>query len=410
MKHAWLGTTALVAAGFVAAPALAEDGIHLTVGGYFKEAFMAVADDNDIRDSDESLTGTLQDPGFDRNTDGFFNDAEVDFTGTTTLDNGLEVGAHIEVEGETQGHMIDEAYVWFAGGFGEVRIGSDDEALHKACVIPPGGSSNFSAFSPNQWGANTGGVMSFIGGIEDNSICRGVDDNTDAQKIIYTSPVFAGFQLTASYTPNGGDEGHDDGVGPHVGMPGNSLGESRHNTSVAINYGYDGSNWGLRSSLGASFEGHVEQGQTPGQSFRQDRQDFYQAGISVYFGNFAVGIGGEYFHDLLDANAADIEIIDADSWVAGIGASYSYDAWIFGLQYAHRENDSDVEIEGLGVDADAKLDRVVVTTTYLLGPGMNLDAELGYTWLNADDGFELFGVQADGYDAFEAGLGATLIF
>jgi len=30
--------------------------------------------------------------------------------------------------------------------------------------------------------------------------------------------------------------------------------------------------------------------------------------------------------------------------------------------------------------------------------------------VNADDGFELFGQQADGYDALEVGLGATLIF
>src|SRR5262245_11435921 len=122
MKRILLGSTALFAAGLVAGPAFAEDGIHLFVGGYFKEAFMAVADDNDIRDSDGSLTGSVADPGFDRNTDGFFNDAEIDFTGVTTLDNGLEIGAHVEVEGETQGHMIDESYIWFAGGFGEVRI------------------------------------------------------------------------------------------------------------------------------------------------------------------------------------------------------------------------------------------------------------------------------------------------
>src|SRR5262245_1572603 len=347
MKRLLLGTTVLCGAGLVAAPAFAEDGIHLIVGGYFKEAFMAVTDDDVSNDDGPS------DPGAFRATDGFFNDAEIDFTGVTTLDNGLEVGAHIEVEGETQGHMIDESYIWFAGGFGEVRIGADDEALHKACVIPPGGSSNFSAFSPNQWGANTGQVMSFFGGIDDASICRGVDDDTDAQKIIYTSPIFAGFQLTGSYTPNGNDEGHDDGVGPHVGMPQNNIGESRHNVSVAINYGYDGNNWGIRSSLGASFEGQVEEGQTPGFDFNQKKQDFYQAGINLYFGNFAIGIGGEYYHDLVDINFADLEVIKSDSWVAGIGASYSYDAWIFGVQYSHRENDSRIEVPGERVDFDA---------------------------------------------------------
>ena len=165
-----------------------------------------------------------------------FSDAEVHFLGSTVLDNGLEVGVQIELEGEDQfTDQVDEAYVWF------------------------GGSSNFSAFSPNQWAANTGGLMSAFAGFGDNSICTGVDGTTDAQKIIYTSPVLGGFQLTASYTPNGGDETHDDGVGTHVGMPTNTPGESRHNTSVGLNYGYEGNGWGLATSLGGSWEGHREE-------------------------------------------------------------------------------------------------------------------------------------------------------
>jgi len=38
-------------------------------------------------------------------------------------------GARIELEGETSSDQIDEAWIYFSGGFGEVRIGSDDEAL-----------------------------------------------------------------------------------------------------------------------------------------------------------------------------------------------------------------------------------------------------------------------------------------
>ena len=57
--------------------------------------------------------------GVDRNIDGFFNDAEIDITGDTTLDNGINVGAHFELEGETDNDQIDEAYIWFAGGFGD---------------------------------------------------------------------------------------------------------------------------------------------------------------------------------------------------------------------------------------------------------------------------------------------------
>src|SRR5690349_13470965 len=168
MKRQGWNSPALVAglAGIspvlLAGQAAAEEGIKLSVGGFFRSAYMIVADDNDFAEAGE-----------DHNTDGFFSDAEIHFVGRTTLDNGLEVGARVELEGETEppsegnagNGQIDEAWIWFSGGFGEIRIGSDDDALANACVTPPGGTANFSAFSPNQWGANTNG---------DNSVCTGV--------------------------------------------------------------------------------------------------------------------------------------------------------------------------------------------------------------------------------------------
>ena len=46
MKKVLLGTTALLGAGLVASPAFAADGIKLGVGGFFKEAYMVVFDDD----------------------------------------------------------------------------------------------------------------------------------------------------------------------------------------------------------------------------------------------------------------------------------------------------------------------------------------------------------------------------
>src|SRR4029453_1019171 len=228
MKKVLLGTTALLGAGLVASPAFAADGIKLGVGGFFKTAYMVNFDD----DSEGER-------GNEHNTDGVFSDAEIHFTGSTLLDNGLEVGARVELEGEDDdsvsvdfdsesasdgGDQIDEAWIYFSGGFGELRMGSDDDALANACIVPPGGTGNFSAFSPNQWGAKT--LPSNRGGSR-------VDARAPAQKFVYISPSFAGFQFTGSYTPNGGDERPGDGVGSPLGMPTNSdnadlSGKSRH--------------------------------------------------------------------------------------------------------------------------------------------------------------------------------------
>src|SRR5688572_3325691 len=409
MKRALLGTSALLGVGIAVSPALAEEPIRISIGGYYKAAYMGISDDNGVIDDDDDEGAQL---GHDTNRDGLFSDAEIHFLGSTVLDNGLEVGVQIEVEGEDHfGDQVDEAYAWFGGGFGELRVGSDDDALHKACVIPPGGSSNFSAFSPNQWAANTGGLMSAFAGFGDNSICTGVDG--DAQKLIYTSPVLGGFQLTTSYTPSGADETHGDGVGAHIGMPTNTPGQSRHNTSAPLNYGYEGDGWGLAASLGGSWEGHKEEDNDSfgGANVNFGEQDFYQAGLNLFIGNFAVGVGGEIYNDLSDIRFEG-ERITVDSWVAGVGMSYAHDAWIFGAQYSHREDEFTISIDE-GGKADLSQDRVIGTATYLLGPGMNFDASVAYTWLDADpETIVLFDESGEinNYQALEFGVGATLTF
>jgi hypothetical protein len=386
MKKVLLGTTALLGAGIVASPSFAADGIKLGVGGYFKEAYMVVFDD----DSEGEL-------GNEHNTDGFFNDAEVHFTGSTVLDNGLEVGARIELEGENDSDQIDEAWIYFSGGFGEVRIGSDDDALANACIVPPGGTGNFSAFSPNQWGANAASEVVGFGGLTSNSVCSGVDDSGDAQKIIYITPNFAGFQLTASYTPNGGDQNHTDGVGPHIGMPVNSDAESRHNFSVYGTYSFDGDGWGLTAGLGGSWEGHVEQ--QPGPD--RDEQQFYQGALNFTFGNFAVGGVFEYYKNGGPGFVGTTDDVDNDVWVAGGGISYTMDAWTVGAQYSHQDADND------SPDFGVTQDRAVLTGNYAMGPGINIDGELGYTWIDTDpeddDGL-------DDYQAFEIGIGTNITF
>ena len=386
MKCLLRTTTALVSVAVTADPTAAAEPIRLAVGGFFREAYMVNFDD----DGEGEL-------GNERNTDGLFNDAEIFFMGMTTLDNGLTVGARVELEGEDNaGDQIDEAWIHFMGGFGEVRIGSTDEALVGACILPPGGTDNFSAFSPNQWAANVSPFAPGFPALTSNAVCIGVDDREDAQKIVYMTPVFGGFQLRLSYTPNGGDERHGDGVGAHLGMPTNSDAESRHNVSVYGTYELVRETWGLTAGLGASFEGHVEQ--QPGDDQRE--QTFYQGGLNFTFGAFSIGGVFEYYDNLLSFKGGD----DADGWVAGGGLAYDFDDFILGAQYSHQS--TEVDRAGGGND-DFTMDRALVTAIYPLGPGIDLDAEIAYTWIDTDpesaDG-------VDDYQALEIGLGTAITF
>jgi predicted porin len=392
---------ALFGAAAIPSAAQAEEPIKLSVGGYFKEAYMLNFDDDDV--------GEL---GFDHNTDGFFNDAEIHFVGSTVLDNGLEVGARVELEGETEsddgGDQIDEAWVWFSGGFGEFRFGSEDDALAGACIVPPGGTGNFSAFSPNQWGANANGIFIFGGSFVSNSVCSGVDVKGDAQKMVYISPVFGGFQLNASYTPNPDDETHFDGVGPHLGMSPSTPTVADADLSAYLTYAYEGADWGVTAGLGGSWGVNVD---GVDGILEANPRDFYQAGVNLSFGNFSFGVVGEYFNDAINFDVSG-DHFEVDTWVAGAGAAYTMDAWTFGLQYSHREDDN--SLEGFVGNFDAQQDRVVGTVVYKLGPGILLDAEIGYTWIDTDPEVENFAPGSpeglDDYDAVEIGFGTNITF
>jgi hypothetical protein len=317
----------------------------------------------------------------------------VHFEGSTTLDNGLTVGAHVELEGENSNDQIDEAWAYFSGGFGEVRVGSQDDALAGACILPPGGTTNFSAFSPNQWGANNDAFAAGFPALTSNAACVGVDDKEDAQKLVYITPNFGGFQLALSYTPNGGDEDQIDGVGPHVGMPINEDEESRHNVAAYATYQYEGDGWGLDAGAGGSFEGHVEK--SPGPD--RDKQQFYQADVNLTFGQFSVGGVFEYYNNLATFDTGD----NVDAWVAGGGVAYTMDAWTFGAQYSHQLADVD------GSSDDFTMDRAVVTANYALGPGIDLDGEVGYTWLDTDPETA---DNVDDYQGLEVGIGTAITF
>jgi outer membrane protein OmpU len=387
-RVALLGSTALFGAGMMADAAVAADGIKLGVGGFFRTAYMVTFDD----DSEGEL-------GNERNTDGLFSDTEIHFTGSTVLDNGLEVGARVELEGEDNSvgdgaDQIDEAWLYFSGGFGEVRMGSTDDALVGACILPPGGTTNFSAFSPNQWGANNDVFAAGFPALTSNAACVGVDDREDAQKLVYISPTFGGFQLTLSYTPNGGDERHSDGVGPHIGMPFNADEESRHNFAAYATYAYEGDGWGLTAGGGGSFEGQVEQ--SPGPD--RDEQQFYQTGLNLTFGQFSVGGTFEYYDNLVAFDPGD----DVDAWVAGGGVAYTMDAWTFGAQYSHQL----AEVDG-GGNNDFTMDRAVLTANYALGPGIDIDGEVGYTWIDTDPETA---DNVDDYDGLEIGIGTAITF
>ncbi|MEP6146643.1 MAG: porin, partial [Nisaea sp.] len=119
MKKILLGTTAIVAAGMIAAPSAdAAEKLKISVGGYMEQWFgYTTAEDQSSSDYQ-----------------GFANvsDTEIHFKGMTTLDNGISVGVNVQLEGNSNpGDQIDESYLIVKGNFGEINLGSENSALYK---------------------------------------------------------------------------------------------------------------------------------------------------------------------------------------------------------------------------------------------------------------------------------------
>src|SRR3954471_18386095 len=121
MRQTLLRTSMLVGLGSLAgtAPAAASDGIKLEVGGYFSSAYVGVIDGSHNNGHWAAH----------RNRDAFKHDAEVKFSGETTLDNGLTIDARLELQGENADDQIDKTWIEFSGGFGQIRIGDQDDAM-----------------------------------------------------------------------------------------------------------------------------------------------------------------------------------------------------------------------------------------------------------------------------------------
>ena len=144
MKRLLLGTTALVAAGVIGAPAQAADPIKLSLGGYFQAYWGYANQDDGVGRAGENL----------RNH-GFYREGEIYFRGETELDNGITVGVNVQLEAEACADQIDESYIYFEGAFGRLEFGAIDGAHARTHVFNPsafgGGGPDFaSVIWPNR--------------------------------------------------------------------------------------------------------------------------------------------------------------------------------------------------------------------------------------------------------------------
>lgn len=386
MKKALLGTTALIAAGLAVGDAYAADGVKLSIGGrYMGAAGVLFAEDAD--GYAESSTRNYV----------FKQDVEVYFLGETVLDNGLTVGARVELEGQTSGDQIDAVYAYFSGGFGEIRFGDTGEAMAQLCYVAPSASAIFGADSPNFNFSNAG--IAGYGGT--NGTCYGVDDKST--KIVYFSPNFAGFSFAASFTPDNTEDTRNflAGAGTRLKI---DNGQNSENFSVGANFTHDFN--GVNVIVGGGGTWSFDRENSPA-----DERSDYNAYAQVGFAGFTMGGAFGYRQN----RGGD----GSDDLVYSAGITYNWDAWTVGFGYSHgryelaQPGDTLTVISAATATVTAASDVVddsnvfSLTASYALGPGIQIDGVVEYyDYQAAGDAF----LGDRDFSGFAVGLGTLINF
>jgi len=360
MQKKLLSTTALVAAGaltvpFMATQASAAEPLKLSVGGYFSTGIMWNSQDDGVGE-----------PAANTQDVSIHTDGEIQFTASTTLDNGIEVAVRIEYEAQNQGggsSIVDERYVTFSGDFGRLRVGSDDPAASVMQYQAPVGAY--------QMGINTPTFA--VAAVGNNAVSSYpttyADWASDAGNIIYYSPRMSGFQLGLSYQPTGSRSTID---GTNTTTPGFDGGvpfdNFTQNDVVSVGANYVNSFNGVDVAAAA---GYVHGSDGVGTAATDDRQTI-TGGLVVGFSGFSVG--GSILHDNHGLQN------DSNELTFDVGVTYATGPWLVGLTYMRSKREA-----GTG-NGDDTMDGYLVSGTYNLGPGVDLWAGVKYLDYQSDSG------------------------
>ena len=204
MKKQLLCTSA-IALGVAAAPAAAQEW-NLDWGGYYNVDVLF-----------NSTSGNNIPANVDLDGANIYQDGEIIFTPSVTLDNGLTFGINVEMEALNAGggaDGIDESYMFIEGDtMGRVEVGSENSAGYKLMTGAPGvgygiNSPFWSAFHPTAFSpvAFTPWRNAF------GSSYTEVAGNNDTARISYFTPSFNGLTLGVSYAPSGNTNAANSGL------------------------------------------------------------------------------------------------------------------------------------------------------------------------------------------------------
>jgi predicted porin len=324
MKKSLLATTALAALGAVAVASPASAKFEVGVSGYMEQWFGY---------SDNKESSNPNSDSFDQVSDVEFN---IDFK--QTLDNGIEIGGQIQVEGQQPAGETDEQFIFINGSFGRLEIGTDNGAAYR---MHYGVASNGIGIDEGDW------ATVWIPGTQSESRATSIGSGieNDQNKITYFSPRVSGVQIGATYIP----EMDVNAQTPQGG--GREADTVRDNAySIAANYQTSVDALSIMASIG-----YTNAGDGVGSN-----HDGINAGLRIGFGGFTASLAyGEEDDD--SANDDEVSIL-------GFGLGYTAGPAGVSIAYLRGEDSAD----------NFKQNALEVGASYAVGPGVTARGSVYY--------------------------------
>ena len=295
--------------------------ISLSIGGRSMWGVAIVDRDTDPNNDDVAIS----------------NDVHIVFSGSTVLDNGLEVAMRIDADGGVDGDSNKDSVIGqfaaISGSFGELRVGNQDTASYKMSTAAPYATYFYGINTPFWSGSLSGHWHSTFAGV-----------GAGGASLLYFSPVINGFQFGASYTPEAGTKVHSGSVYSEEGGDAWSVGSR-----------YDGAFGDTGVTLAAGMTS-MDVRSTPDAAGRT----VTDSNVGLVASMSGVSVGGSY--RLTDHDNETDDSVEFD-----IGIMYGEGPWAVSANYGNTSQDSE--------DVDTDFTRLMAT--YNLGPGINMAGVLG---------------------------------
>jgi predicted porin len=384
MRKILLGTTAVAGAAlFAVSTAQAQQAPTVRVGGYLQTTVSIIDDDLDAARG--APTGVAAAGTAGRSSTDFRNEVEIHVFVTGKAANGLSYGAVVEIQNDGTGGGsgsaldLDEAYVFVSSPtLGTIRFGEEDSAASIMQVRAP----TITGFGADgAWDVVTLGTANGTGG--NPSILTGINDGSDATKIIYLSPQFAGFDFGLSYAPNAGegDRAFNGRAVDTISVAGGTLAINptqrdatglENELSAALRYRGTFGGVGIAAGFGymqADAPANTAAGAVIAPATRLQDIAAYTVGLNL--SAFGLTVGGEYTWGKwsgASVGRAGLNQGRDDSSLYVLGATYTAGAFSVGAFYGAGEQDNG------GANADRQQTSWGIGAAYTVAPGLEVFA------------------------------------